>query len=147
MARRTMGPRTAYSTRFTLGFMLSRVSTFPQLESPFTACWDMLSLSRTTRRLPRTERQNNGLKLKWHARLVKFISRYQPSVEETQDNERLHFTSLSWRPLALAPVSDWLRAGAGKRRFLVQAETRTFRSIGPEARDTNRAKWGQIKAI
>lgn len=47
-ARMTMGPRTAYSTRFTLGFMLSRVSTFPRLEPPFTACWDMFALSRAS---------------------------------------------------------------------------------------------------
>lgn len=39
-ARCTMGPRTAYSTRFTLGFMLSKVSTLPRHDTPF--CWDIL---------------------------------------------------------------------------------------------------------
>ena len=36
----TMGPRTAYSTLFTLGFMFSRVSTLPRGDPPF-ACWDI----------------------------------------------------------------------------------------------------------
>lgn len=43
-ARCTMGPRTAYSTRFTLGFMVSRVSTLPRCGTPFTACWDIFLL-------------------------------------------------------------------------------------------------------
>ena len=37
----TMGPRTAYSTRLTLGFMLSKVSTLPLHGTPFAACRDM----------------------------------------------------------------------------------------------------------
>ncbi|KAA8580851.1 hypothetical protein FQN60_013809 [Etheostoma spectabile] len=40
-ARWTIAPRTAYSTRFTLGFMLSKVSTLPLLRTPFAACWDI----------------------------------------------------------------------------------------------------------
>lgn len=43
-ARWTTGPRTAYSTFFTLGFMLSTVSTLPRHGTPFAAWWDMLFL-------------------------------------------------------------------------------------------------------
>lgn len=43
-ARWTTGPRTAYSTFFTLGFMLSTVSTLPRHATPFAAWWDMLLL-------------------------------------------------------------------------------------------------------
>lgn len=46
-ARWTMGPRTAYSTRFTFGFMFSTVSTFPRHDTPFTACWDILARLRS----------------------------------------------------------------------------------------------------
>lgn len=52
IARWAMGPRTAYSTRFTLGFMLSKVSTLPRHETPFTVCWDMFFVMSRARRFP-----------------------------------------------------------------------------------------------
>lgn len=40
-ARCTMGPRTAYSTFFTLGFMVSMVSTLARLTTPFSVIFSL----------------------------------------------------------------------------------------------------------
>lgn len=44
-ARWTIGPRTAYSIRLTLGFMVSKVNTLPGQEPPLTGGWDIVAKS------------------------------------------------------------------------------------------------------
>lgn len=134
MARMTMGPRTAYSTRFTLGFMLSRVSTFPRLESPFTALWDMFALSRTSRRLPKTEREGKTIKLEERSRVDKrdgwrlsdFTSRSKTKKTGSGSVELsvgLVFALTARRlkppprPLTPSPAPDWRSAAGSEDAF------------------------------
>lgn len=49
-ARCTMGPRTAYSTFFTAGFMVSRVNTFARADAPFSGIFSLGSPRRVALR-------------------------------------------------------------------------------------------------
>lgn len=126
-----MGPRTAYSTRFTLGFMLSRVSTFPRLESPFTACWDMFALSRASSEDWKTKKKKKKRNVAKLTRETGEVYQNLPVVRGGQRKQPAALPNLAWRSsllwqftvlTATTPthprlVPDWRRAAGRKDAF------------------------------